>query len=240
MSDKPHDNWAEIYDEVYTTTFGCSYNMITRIALEIIQEKTGFGAEILDIGAGTGRLSIPLLERGFSVSAVDSSTKMLDVLKRKDDDGAIRTINCLVQELDLNQTFDTVICVFSVFCYLTREEDLKAAIKTIVRHTSDTGYALIDIPNIASFSDFSYESERLMRQVHVTGLDPEEGLFEYSENILIAHGENETFYEDNFHIRYWDPETLLGEFEKAGMNVLEDVTDRLRGAGADYFILGKP
>ena len=74
----------------------------------------------------------------------------------------------------------------------------------------------------------------------MTGLDPEEGLFEYSENILIAHGENETFYEDNFHIRYWDPETLLGEFEKAGMNVLEDVTDRLRGAGADYFILGKP
>jgi 2-polyprenyl-3-methyl-5-hydroxy-6-metoxy-1,4-benzoquinol methylase len=87
MCDKPHDNWAEVYDEVYTATFGDSYTMITRIALEIIQEKTELGAEILDIGAGTGRLSIPLLQRGYSVSAVDASTKMLDVLKRKDADG---------------------------------------------------------------------------------------------------------------------------------------------------------
>ena len=39
--------------------------------------------KVLDVGAGTGRLSLPLANRGASVIALDVSPKMLEVIKRK-------------------------------------------------------------------------------------------------------------------------------------------------------------
>ena len=239
MCNHPHDNWADVYDEAYAQSFGPLYTMLTNTSLKIIQEKTELGAEILDIGAGTGRLSIPLLERGYSICAVDASPKMLEVLQKKDIERAIRTINSPVQELDLNQTFDAVLCVFSVFCYLTNQQELRAAIQSIARHTSNTGYALIDIPGISSFSGLSYESKTLKRYVYVTDLDPQKGLFEYSENITFTEGGEESSYEDNFKIRCWDDETILDEFELAGMSIDDDVSERFRGSGAHYFVLVK-
>jgi len=52
MPNKPHDSWAEVYDEAYIQSFGSLYSMLTRTSLEIIQEKTKLGAKILDVGAG--------------------------------------------------------------------------------------------------------------------------------------------------------------------------------------------
>ena len=239
MRNKPHDTWAEVYDQVYTQSFGPLYTMLTNTSLEIILKNTKFGAEILDIGAGTGRLSIPLLQHGYYLCSVDASAKMLEVLKKKDTDRLIRTIHCPIQELDLNQTFDTVLCVFSVFCYLTTQQDLNAAIQSIVRHTSKTGYALIDIPSTSLFSGLNYESETLSRQINVTELDQEMRLFEYSESIRVTDDEQQFFYEDNFQIRCWDAEIILAEFEAAGMRVREDVSERFAGSGAQYFILTK-
>ncbi len=41
------------------------------------------GKKVLDVGAGTGRLSLPLANRGASVTALDVSPKMLELVKRK-------------------------------------------------------------------------------------------------------------------------------------------------------------
>ena len=236
---EPHDSWAEVYDEAYEQSFGPLYTMLTDVSLEVIQEKTEAGSDILDIGAGTGRLSIPLAQLGHTLSAVDASAKMLEVLKRKDTNRLIKTTHCRVQSLDLNQTFDTVLCVFSVFCYLTDPKELKTAIHSIVRHTSETGYALIDIPSDSSFSGLNYGSDTLSRQVTVTVLDPEIGLFDYVENVRFLKDKKECGYNDNFQIRYWEPKVILDQFKTLGMIVREDVSDRFLGSGADYFILAK-
>ena len=39
--------------------------------------------KVLDVGAGTGRLSLPLANRGASVTALDVSPKMLELIKKK-------------------------------------------------------------------------------------------------------------------------------------------------------------
>lgn len=239
MPNKPHDSWAEAYDEAYTQSFGSLYSMLTKTSLEIIQEKTKLGTEILDIGAGTGRLSIPLIHYGYSLCAVDASARMLDVLKRKDVERVIQTIHCPIQKLDLNRNFDVVLCVFSVFCYLISQQDLRAAIKSIARHTSNKGYALIDVPFSSSFSGLSYKSETLCRQVEVKCVDPEMKIFDYSENGKITDNEQQFIYEDNFQIRCWDTKVILAEFEDAGMSVQEDISERYEGSGAHYFILEK-
>ena len=47
------------------------------------------GRPVLEVGAGTGRVAIPLAHAGARVTATDVSPDMIDVLQRKDPDGCV-------------------------------------------------------------------------------------------------------------------------------------------------------
>ena len=78
-----HESWAWVYDEVYEKSFGSFYTNLTSQTLSVVDGLLAPGSSILDVGAGTGRLAIPLSERGYSITAIDASKLMLDVLRSK-------------------------------------------------------------------------------------------------------------------------------------------------------------
>ena len=233
----PHDSWAEVYDRVYAESFGKFYDDLTAKTLSVINELAGPGCEILDVGAGTGRLAIPLSQAGFQVTAVDASRGMLDVLKRKDTNKLITTHQNLVQELDLNKKFPFIACVFSVFCYLTTEDDLRNCIRAIASHLSDGGKALVDFTARISFQGMSYQSEDLIRTVIVEEENSAEGLFRYYETVQVSSPDGALEYKDEFSIKYWDYKFLLGVFADEGLSIELDLQDRFLGSGARYFLL---
>ena len=112
------NSWAWVYDEVYEKSFGNFYTNLTKQTLSVVDGLLAPGSSILDVGAGTGRLAIPLSERGYSITAIDASNYMLDVLRSKDPASRIHTVHSRLQELALKDQFDFVCCVFSVFCYM--------------------------------------------------------------------------------------------------------------------------
>jgi len=69
------------------------------------------GASILDIGCGTGRHSIELAKRGFKVTGLDLSEKMLEVAKANADDLEIEWINANAKDFALDRIFDGAICL---------------------------------------------------------------------------------------------------------------------------------
>lgn len=72
-------------------------------------------AEVLDIGAGTGRLALELSNRGAKVTALDVSENMLAVLKRKDAGRKIVTAIGDAEDLPLDDAhFDIVIATFLI------------------------------------------------------------------------------------------------------------------------------
>lgn len=234
-----HDSWAWVYDEVYEKSFGSFYANLTSQTLSVVDGLLAPGSSILDVGAGTGRLAIPLSERGYSITAIDASKPMLNVLRSKDPASRIHTVHTKLQELALKDQFDFVCCVFSVFCYLTTEDELDAAIDAICKHTKPSGRILIDVTALGSFTGIDYQSEDLIRTVVVEQEDPDRHLFHYSETIQKFKPEGVQEFKDDFLIKYWDSELILNKFAKIGFGNQLSMSTNFVGSGARYFLISE-
>ncbi|NEE16204.1 class I SAM-dependent methyltransferase, partial [Streptomyces sp. SID7499] len=71
---------------------------------DVIAGVAPAGASILELGCGAGRVTHPLVRRGFSVTAVDESPEMLEEIV-----GA-RRVRSPIESLDLGgERFDVVL-----------------------------------------------------------------------------------------------------------------------------------
>jgi SAM-dependent methyltransferase len=78
-------------------------------AIEAIAAAAGGGPRLLDVGAGTGRLSGPLLEKGFDVVAVEPLDEMRAILTQKI--GSDRALAGHAEELLLpDESVDGAVC----------------------------------------------------------------------------------------------------------------------------------
>lgn len=88
------------------------------------------GARILDVPCGTGRLSVPLAERGFHVTGVDLSADLL-----ADAEKAGRGLPARFEQRDMRDLhwpgeFDAAFCFGNSFAYLGEEGD-RAFLKAV-------------------------------------------------------------------------------------------------------------
>ncbi|MGW1542856.1 class I SAM-dependent methyltransferase [Streptomyces sp. NPDC002309] len=122
------------------TPDGCAVELYSRLPVgeepEIIAAAVPAGAHILELGCGVGRMSHPLLERGYTITAVDESPDMLERVR-----GA-RTICGPIEKLDLEERFDVVLLA-SFLVHAGDEEERRALLRTCVRHLAEGGCVLI-------------------------------------------------------------------------------------------------
>jgi SAM-dependent methyltransferase len=203
---QPHDNWGEYYDFVYEQTFGGYYDSLTSETIDVINTILPRGS-IIDFGAGTGRLSIPLAESGHKVVAVEKSIGMVNEFKRKLDgnNSDIAIHNCSISEFNGVKT-DLAIALFTVLSYSISEEELTRNIETICESIRSGGYFFFDLPGPYFFQAgriIQRETQDLNRIVDVFETE-EENIFTYTERCSgVLYGK--TFsYEDEFKIRFWE------------------------------------
>lgn len=91
---------------------------------------------VLDLGAGAGRLSIPLAELGHRVTAVDVSPEMLAAI---DGSAAIECICASVEGLALGRRFDAVVLA----SYLVNHPSAAAFLETCACHLADGGAVFV-------------------------------------------------------------------------------------------------
>ncbi|MFQ3671227.1 MAG: class I SAM-dependent methyltransferase, partial [Verrucomicrobiia bacterium] len=98
MTKRPHASWAEVYDLAYERTFGGLYHGLTEATLAWITKTVPAPARIVDFGAGTGRLSLPLSRAGYRVTAVDPSAEMLAQMRGKEPQALVETACMRMEE----------------------------------------------------------------------------------------------------------------------------------------------
>ncbi|OKI02313.1 hypothetical protein A6A06_14775 [Streptomyces sp. CB02923] len=104
---------------------------------EIIARVVPPGASILELGAGAGRVTHVLLERGYRVVAVDESEEMLSRVK-----GA-RTVHGSIEELDLGEQFDAVLLA-SHLLNTAEPPSCDAMLRSCRRHVAAGGRVLAE------------------------------------------------------------------------------------------------
>jgi SAM-dependent methyltransferase len=124
------------------------------------------GNRVLDAGCGTGKSFLPLLERGFEVTACDHSAAMLEVAASKV--GSEVALHCRdLRALDQLGEFDLITCLDDVANYLTDPDDLAAALAGLACNLRPGGLLLFDTNTLATYRGFFSETavveeERLM------------------------------------------------------------------------------
>lgn len=112
------------------------------------EAKKAVGA-VLELTAGTGRVSIPLLRAGIDLTCVDSSPAMLDVLRDKlrTEDLSAEVIQADLCELSLNRRFDLIFVPFHSFAEITDPAQQRQALSRIHDHLSDEGRFICTLHN---------------------------------------------------------------------------------------------
>jgi SAM-dependent methyltransferase len=122
------------------TPDGCAVELYARLPVgeepDVIAAAVPAGAHILELGSGVGRVTHPLLERGFTVTAVDESAEMLGRVR-----GA-RTICGPIEDLDLGERFD-VVMLASFLVHAGDVEVRRGMLRTCARHVAEGGCVLI-------------------------------------------------------------------------------------------------
>lgn len=103
---------------------------------EFVHAAIPSGTEILELGAGTGRMTHRLIELGHSVTAVDSSAEMLAHVR-----GA-ETVHAPIEGLDLGRRYG---CVLLASQLVNVDDDVQRAafLETCVRHVAADGVVLL-------------------------------------------------------------------------------------------------
>lgn len=207
---QPHDNWGTYYDFVYEQTFGSFYSNLTKETLNVIKQILPKGT-ILDFGAGTGRLSLPLAEQGYNVIAVEKSIGMVNDFKRKigGQNSEIEIHNCSISEYE-NGKADLAIALFTVLSYSISEDELSKNIENICKHINQNGYFFYDLPNLVFFNAgrlTNINTNNFRRLVELTSNNVND-IYTYREQCSGIFNGKEFSYEDEFKIRYWEISTL--------------------------------
>ena len=115
------------------------------------------GTRALDAGCGTGKSFLPLLTRGFKVTACDQSPAMLEAAAAKAGGGVALTCADL-RELGTLGEFDLITCLDDVANYLTEPDELTSALRGLARNLRPGGVLVFDANTVATYRSFFAET----------------------------------------------------------------------------------
>jgi SAM-dependent methyltransferase len=153
--------WAEIAYEAIAPVYDDftahhDYDLWLGALLPLAERHGIPGRRLLDVACGTGKSFIPMLEKGWEVTACDISPSMVEIAHAKVGDRAKLSVADM-RELPVLGEFDLVFCIDDAVNYLLSVEELEQALTGMRRNLAPGGLLMFDVNALESYRTFFAE-----------------------------------------------------------------------------------
>lgn len=134
----------ELYDAVTAPAFQGDVAWYRRKALDS-------GGPVLELGAGTGRVTLPIAEAGVRIVALDASEAMLEALRSKlslrprEIRDLVRPVLGDMRAFELPERFALIIAPCRAFLHNVTEEDRVACLDRVRQHLRPEGHFAFNV-----------------------------------------------------------------------------------------------
>ncbi len=192
-----------------------------------------YGDPILELACGSGRITIPLAERSYEITAVDYSEKMLQILRSKAKNlNNIISLKASMTNFKINSKFAFAFISYSSFQQLLTVDEQIQCLKNIHNHLIEGGILALDIgTHICEGNDQNeyrhlYTAEYPMNNSTVSMFtsfttDREKKIRTWQDKYLQVHadGSSEIFY-NKIALMECDEAYMRGLLKKTGFRII--------------------
>ena len=246
---KMYDNLASVYDKLMEDM---PYGQWAEYLDQIIRKEKLQGKNILDLGSGTGNISILLSEMGYEVTNLDFSNEMLVLAREKYLAKKIRAhfLEMDIRDIDFQEDFEVVISTFDTLNYFTEPEELEGIFEKVFSSLKNGGLFVFDLNTKYKFERilgnevYTYNTEELV-YIWENNYDPAEMILEIDLSFFLrTSGMNYKRFNELHVQRYYSTgeiKTLLKKSGFARVEVFQDLEFKkpVRNGIRNFFVAKK-
>jgi SAM-dependent methyltransferase len=121
-------------------------------AIEAVALSHGLaGNRLLDIGCGTGKSFLPMLERGYEVTACDISPEMVELAREATEGTDAEVTVADMRDLPVLGRFDLVTGIDDALNYMLSDEELESAFEGVARNLRPGGLFVFDLNTLGCY-----------------------------------------------------------------------------------------
>lgn len=121
---------------------------------------------VLDLGCGTGKMTLELASRGYDMTGIDLSTEMLDVARGIAEEAGhdILWLAQDMREFELYGTVDAAVSCLDCINHLTKPSDVKKTFDLVHNYLIPDGIFIFDINGKAKFENVYADRSYVMEE----------------------------------------------------------------------------
>ena len=225
-----YQGFASIYDELMQDA---PYEQWNDYLLTIISRHGNGGNKLLDLGCGTGELSLRMAWNQFEVTGVDLSEEMLSVAQSKALENK-KEILFLQQDMRSISGFQNPFDVIMICCdslnYLSSEEDVKDTMQAAYQQLKENGLLIFDVHSLYKIheifagSTFTDQNEEISF-IWNSYLGDEPNSVEHDMTFFVKQGTSYQRYDEIHQQRTFSIEQYKTWLESTSFEVLEINSD---------------
>jgi SAM-dependent methyltransferase len=141
------DRIADVYDSLHPGEV-----LDTASTVEFLAARAGSGP-VLELAIGTGRVALPLVERGIEVHGIDASEKMVAKLRAKQGGRDLPVAFGDFKDVPVEGRFSLIYLTFNTMYALTTQEDQVTCFRNVAQHLTEDGVFVMDafVPDMGRY-----------------------------------------------------------------------------------------
>lgn len=204
---------------------------------------------VLEAMSGSGRLQLPLMQRGYTVDGVDNSPIMLDRCRTRSKELGLspELYEQSLEELALPHRYATVTIAVGSFQLICDRAAATQALKNLHAHMLPDGNLLIDVfvPDVTidprSVRIARLDEQRTIRLTTRHVFDQQAKLAQAFCNYeLLVNGLVERYEHELLEVTWYSYEELHELFTSAGFTIIKIYDETFRASGPSRVVHAKP